>query len=97
MRIVTIELLSEQLRDHVALAASGERVLVTDGGEIVAELKPHRGVNVPVGTHPAVRRGVEEGQITPPARRRTGVPPRVMPMLTLERLLEELAEDREDR
>ena len=43
MRSVALEVLENKLREYVRLAASGERVLVTDRDRVVAELRPPEG------------------------------------------------------
>ncbi len=40
MRAVDLKILKNKLSEYVSLAASGERVLVTDQGRVVAELVP---------------------------------------------------------
>ena len=42
MRSVGIKSLKDKLRDHLRLVASGETLLVTDRGRVVAELVPPR-------------------------------------------------------
>ncbi len=95
MRTVGLKILKNKLSEYVRLAASGETVVITDRGRTVAEIGPPRRVS---GLTPFEERGVQEGWLTP-ARIRDGSPPPRKPIkgLTLEQLMSELDEDREDR
>jgi prevent-host-death family protein len=42
MRAVSIKVLKNKFRKYIRIAASGERVLVTDQGRVIAELGPPR-------------------------------------------------------
>jgi prevent-host-death family protein len=101
MRTVGLKTLKNKLSEYVRLAAAGETVVVTDRGRMVAEIVPPRS-NLPAGEGRPLSafelRGMREGWLTP-ARIRDGSPPPSKPIkgLTLEQLMSELDEDREDR
>jgi prevent-host-death family protein len=92
MREVGLKLLKNKLSEYVRLAAGGETIVVTDRGRVVAEIVPPRRERESV-----IERGVREGWIRP-ARRDTNWPPspKPIPGLTLEQLMAELDQDRED-
>jgi prevent-host-death family protein len=94
MRTVGLKVLKNKLSEYVRLASAGETVVVTDRGRAVAELVPPRH-NEPASV---IERGIRDGWIRP-AKRDANWPPRPKPVpgLTLEQLLVELAQDREDR
>ena len=96
MRAVGIKELKNKLSEYVRIAASGEPVLVTDRGRVVAELTAPR-PGRPVSSAEAkwadlIRRG-----IVTPAVGKTGKPPPRLPVAKWSELAEELARDREDR
>lgn len=99
MQRVGIKALKNNLSQYVRAAAAGERVLVTDRDKVVAELVPPR----PVATtsEEFVLRGVREGWLSPATRKGPlpdrGPPPPDEPPVSFERLMEDLARDREDR
>lgn len=97
MRAVGIKELKNKLSEYVRIAASGEPVLVTDRGRVVAELtapQPGRAAS-PADARWAdlIRRGI----VTPAIDRSGTPPPKPPPIMTRAELLEELARDREDR
>jgi prevent-host-death family protein len=94
MRTVGLKTLKNKLSEYVRLAAAGETVVVTDRNRVVAEIVPARRQ----GHESFVERGVREGWLTP-ATDRSGRPPPRKPVkgLTLEQLMTELDQDREDR
>jgi prevent-host-death family protein len=93
MRKVGLKILKNKLSEYVRLAASGETVVVTDRGRAVAEIiSPRR------EPESVIERGVREGWIRPAKRDANWPPPRKpIPGLTLEQLMAELDQDREDR
>jgi prevent-host-death family protein len=94
MRTVGLKILKNKLSEYVRLVAAGETVVVTDRNRVVAEIVPPRQQK-----HESfVERGVREGWLTP-ATDRSGRPPPRKPVkgLTLEQLMAELDQDREDR
>ena len=97
MRSVGIKVLKNKLSEYVRLAASGETVLVTDRGRVVAELNPprvDRGLSVSDAKWAdLVRRG-----IVTPARNKTGKPPPRLPaVMTFDEMMRDLDESREDK
>jgi antitoxin (DNA-binding transcriptional repressor) of toxin-antitoxin stability system len=97
MRSVGIKVLKNKLSEYVRLAASGETVLVTDRDRVVAELIPPRGGGGRTVTNERWAEAIRQGHITPAKNPRSGPPPRGEPIMTLEELLKELDQDREDR
>jgi prevent-host-death family protein len=95
MRTVGLKILKNKLSEYVRLAASGETVVITDRGRTVAEIVPHRSET---GLTPFQERGLREGWLRPARRPFAPLPPgKAVPGLTLEKLLEDLDRDREDR
>jgi prevent-host-death family protein len=93
MRTVGLKILKNKLSEYVRLAAAGEMIAITDRGRVVAELVPPRREPESV-----IERGVREGWIRPATRTGDWPPPRKpIPGLTLEQLMAELDQDREDR
>jgi prevent-host-death family protein len=93
MTTVGLKVLKNKLSKYVRAAATGETIVVTDRGRILAEIvPPHK------PTESVIERGVREGWITP-AKDRSGKPPprKPIPGYTLEQLLADLDKDREDR
>jgi prevent-host-death family protein len=93
MRTVGLKALKNKLSEYVRLAASGETVVITDRGRTVAQIVSPRQAPETV-----IERGIREGWIRP-AKRGPDWPPKPKPVpgLTLEQLMSELDEDREDR
>jgi prevent-host-death family protein len=93
MLTVGLKALKNKLSQYVRAAATGETVVITDRGRVVAEI-------VPPGpkAESVIERGVREGWITP-AKNRGGPPPSPNPIpgLTFEQLMADLDHDREDR
>lgn len=92
MRSVGIELLNSRLSEYVRLAASGETILVTDRGRVVAELGPPRETRSPV-----LADAFLAGAVTPPTLSASGPPPTPPPVARLDEVLAELEENRRDR
>lgn len=93
MRTVGLKILKNKLSEYVRLAAAGETIVVTDRNRVVAEIVPPRREPESV-----IERGVREGWIRPATRGANWPPPRKpIPGLTLEQLMAELDQDREDR
>jgi prevent-host-death family protein len=92
MKTVGLKVLKNRLSEYVRAAAAGETVVITDRGRVVAELVPPRPKPESV-----IERGVREGWIRP-AVRGPDWPPQPTPIegYTLEQLLADLGEDRED-
>jgi antitoxin (DNA-binding transcriptional repressor) of toxin-antitoxin stability system len=95
VRVVGIQALQERLTEYVNLASGGETVLVTEGDVVVAALGP---------AHPMPPRAevgafedlVRQGLVRPATRPRGTVPPS-KPVMSTERLLADLREDRDAR
>lgn len=97
MRAVGIKTLKDRLSQYVRLAATGETVLVTERDRVVAQLGP-----VPAGRGVAVADAlladaVRDGLITPAALPPGEPPSAPTPVMTLDELLTDLDESREDR
>jgi prevent-host-death family protein len=94
VRTVGLKTLKNKLSEFVRLASAGETIVVTDRNRIVAEIVPPRRQQ-----HESfIERGVREGWLTP-ATDRSGRPFPRKPIkgLTLDQLMSELRQDREDR
>lgn len=52
MKIVAIDTLKKDLSEYLFLAKEGERILISDGNEIVAELRPPSGAGAYVPSNP---------------------------------------------
>ena len=92
MKTVGLKTLKNRLGEYVRLAASGERVVVTDRGRPVAEIVPPR-------AEPESRDRARHPRGLGQARHaRSGWPPKLQPIegYTLEQLLADLHEDRKD-
>lgn len=96
MRAVGLRNLKNHLSEYVRLAASGETVLVTDRERVVAELIPPREGRAETPQDALLAEAVRKGWLTP-AVGSSGDPLPRRPVVTLERLLEELDADRSDR
>lgn len=99
MKTVGIKELKNKLSEYVRLAAAGERVLVTDRGKVVAELREARDINDPLMDDPWFAEQVRLGHITP-ATNPSNEPlhlKRDYPLFPLEEILRDLDESREDR
>jgi antitoxin (DNA-binding transcriptional repressor) of toxin-antitoxin stability system len=98
MRAVGIKVLKNKLSEYVRLAAAGENVLVTDRDRVVAQLGPPPPQRAQAVSDALLADAVREGLITPPV-----VPPDAPPpappkgVMTLEELLADLDQSREDR
>jgi antitoxin (DNA-binding transcriptional repressor) of toxin-antitoxin stability system len=96
MRAVGLKVLKNKLSEYVRLAASGERILVTDRDMVVAELVPpdaSRSTDV----HDALRAdAVRTGIVSLPLSRSLKPPPR-RPVMTSAQLAALLDEGRANR
>jgi prevent-host-death family protein len=93
MQTVGLKTLKNKLSEYVRAAAAGETVVITDRGRVVAEIVPPR-----PKTESVIERGIREGWITPAKRPFGPLPPgKPVPGLTFEKLMADLARDREDR
>jgi antitoxin (DNA-binding transcriptional repressor) of toxin-antitoxin stability system len=99
MKVVGIKELKNKLSEYVKLAKSGEVVLVTDRGDVVAELRAPTPWKDPMMDNPWFAEQVRLGLITP-----RQIPPGTPldlehdgPRVPFEQLMRELDESREDR
>ncbi len=95
MKTVGLKVLKNKLSEYVRIAAGGETVRVTDRGRVVVEMnapQPHKHGKKEL----VIERGIREGWITPAKNPRSGPPPS-KPIMTLDELMKELEQDREDR
>ena len=93
MEKVGLKTLKNKLSEYVRRAASGETVVITDRGRVVAEIVAPRREPESV-----IERGIREGWIRPAKRGADWPPPhKPVPGLTFEQLMADLERDREDR
>ena len=98
MRAVGIKVLKNKLSEYVRLAAAGENVLVTDRDRVVAQLGPPPPQRAEAVSDALLAQAVREGLITPPALPPDAPPPAPPAgVMTLEELLADLDQSREDR
>ena len=99
MRKVGIKTLKNELSAYIRAVAAGETVLVTDRGEVVAELVPPRPAEkVPATPEEQWAELIRLGHVTPAKTSFKEPPPRAEKgTMTLEELMRELDEDRSDR
>lgn len=99
MKVVGIKQLKNKLSEYVKLAAAGEVVLVTDRGDVVAELRAPTPWRDPRMDNPRWAELVRKGVIAP-AKLPPGTPlalKRDYPLVPLETILKDLDDSREDR
>jgi antitoxin (DNA-binding transcriptional repressor) of toxin-antitoxin stability system len=96
MRAVGIKLLKNKLSEYVRLAASGERILVTDRDRVVAELGPPREGTSIHAPDALLAEAVRQGWLRPPLLR-SAEPPSSLPVLSFQSVMKLLDESREDR
>ena len=65
MKAVGIRELKNRLSEYVRLVRAGEEFLVTDRGEVVAELRPPLRGEAPVEPYPGLSRLVRAGRLRP--------------------------------
>lgn len=97
MHAVGIRDLKNRLSEYLRLVKAGERILVTDRGEVVAELGPPGESAVQRDLPPKLREMIRQGLVTPAAPRgdhRMPRFPRVAPDGTAQRLIDEERGDR---
>jgi antitoxin (DNA-binding transcriptional repressor) of toxin-antitoxin stability system len=97
MRKVGLKALKNRLGEYVRCAAGGETILVTDRDRVVAEIGPPRSEHETYYANPKLNEAVRQGWISPGTRRGAEPPPRLPAVATLDELLQELDQDREDR
>ena len=96
MRSVGIKALKNNLSEYLRAVAAGDTVLVTDRGQVVAELIAPRVREDASLTEQRMGDLVRQGLLTP-AKRAPGGPPRRVPVARLRKLLKGLDADREER
>ena len=96
MRAVGLKILKNRLSEYVRIAASGERILVTDRDRVVAEIVPPNGERSSLLSDALLAEAVRKGWITPPVLSQSGPPPRA-PVAPWKELLDEIEEDRSER
>ncbi|HVH77410.1 MAG TPA: type II toxin-antitoxin system prevent-host-death family antitoxin [Stellaceae bacterium] len=95
MKTVGLKTLKNKLSEYVRLAQAGETVVITDRGDAIAKIVPIRPA---AELTPFQKKGVEEGWLTPAKKPFAPLPPgKPVPGLTFDKLMEDLARDREDR
>ena len=95
MKTVGLKMLKDKLSAYVHAAAAGETVLVTDRNRVIAEIGPPSSGNHASSADAILADLVRKGWVTP-AKRTSGIPPR-LPMMSTKQLMDELDADREDR
>jgi hypothetical protein len=97
MRAVGIKTLKNKLSEYVRLAAAGETVLISDRDRVVAQRGPPEAGRSGAVADALLADAVRQGLITP-ALLPPGEPPPAPPgVMSLEQLLAELDQSREDR
>lgn len=97
MRAVGIRELKNRLSEYVRMVRGGERLLVTDRGEVVAELGQPTVTVSEVERHPGLARLIREGRISRASENRPENYPRLEPLLREGRALELLDQERGER
>ena len=97
MRSIGIRALNSKLSEYVRLAASGETVLVTRRGRVVAEIGPPRATRSPILADAMLADAVRKGWLTPALSPGSEPPRGGPPEVALSVLISELESDRSDR
>ena len=92
-----MKVLNSRLSEYVRLAASGETVLVTDHGRVIAEIGPPQGTRSPILADALLAEAVRKGWLMPPVLPDAGKLPTPKPVAPLQDLLGELDDDRSER
>lgn len=99
MKRVGLRELKNRLSEYVRLVRAGEVILVTDRGEVVAELRPPGGPPAPPGIPPGLLELARRGLATLGGPNRPDLYPR-MPQLvppgTVQQLLDEQRKERDE-
>jgi prevent-host-death family protein len=96
MRVVGLKILKNKLSEYVRIAASGERVLVTDRDRVVAELVPPQYGTADQAPDAVLADAVRSGWVRPPIYPQLGPPPHLGGM-TFDEVMKDLDSTREDR
>ena len=97
MRSVGMKILNSRLSEYVRLAASGETILVTDRGRVIAEICPPQVTRSPILADALLAEAVRSGWLTPPVLPNAGQLPTPKPVAPIQDLLGELDGDRSER
>lgn len=92
-----MKMLNSRLNEYVRLAASGETVLVTDRGRVIAEISPPQITRNPILADALLAETVGKGWLTPPVLPGAGKLPTPEPIAPLQNLLGELDHDRSEQ
>ena len=92
-----MKVLNSRLSEYVRLAASGETVLVTDRGRVIAKIGPPHVTRSPILADAFLVEAVRKGQLTPPVLPGAGELPTPEPVAPLRDLIGELDGDRIER
>jgi len=96
MKAVGVRELKNRLSEYLRLVRSGEEILVTDRGEVVAELRqPSKSLTEE--PHPALMKLAREGKVRLGAGNRADLYPRLPALLPEGELARLIAEERADR
>jgi antitoxin (DNA-binding transcriptional repressor) of toxin-antitoxin stability system len=95
MRTVGLKVLKNRLSEYIRIVSGGETVLVTDRDKVVAELRPPQGRG-PLASDALLAEAMRRGLLSAPLVVREEPPPR-QPVASLDEILEELADDRDNR
>jgi prevent-host-death family protein len=96
MRVVGLKVLKNKLSEYVRIAASGERVLVTDRDRVVAELVPPQYGTAEYAPDAVLAEAVRSGWVKPPVYPQLGPPARIGGM-NFDEVMKDLDASREDR
>ena len=94
MQSVDVKLLNSHLSEYVRLAASGETILCTDRGWVVAEIEPPKQSRNPLLADSLLADAVRKGWLRPPVLPPKSAPPEPRPVATLNELVAELGKGR---
>jgi prevent-host-death family protein len=98
MKAVGVKELKARLSEYLRYVKAGEPVLITDRGEVVAELRPTAASYAAPGPDPTIEALESEGELTPPLSPKAGwtwdTPGRGLPRGTAAELLTRLREER---
>lgn len=96
MRKIGIKALKNDLSKYIRAAAAGETVLVTDRGQVVAEIVAPRISDDPLQFNPLLSEDVRRGRIVPAASSLYTPGPKIR-AVSSDAILRELRDDRDRR
>jgi antitoxin (DNA-binding transcriptional repressor) of toxin-antitoxin stability system len=97
MKTVGIRELKNGLSRYVREVREGEEILVTDRGQVVAELRPPTPPEARRLTHPGIAALARRGVLTPGSPSSPALYPRLAPLMSPESLAELLDAERQER